>query len=98
MGLKKYDVTTESGFTTTLLLSDRDAAKQGLKPNKEPGAKAAAQPANKGRGAANKGRTAAAKDPAAPTGEETPPKGQEMPGGDQAPSGDQTPPEGDDKK
>lgn len=28
--LKKYDITTETGFTTTLLLSEEDAKSRGL--------------------------------------------------------------------
>ncbi|WXW93144.1 hypothetical protein SEA_BRAYBEAST_7 [Arthrobacter phage BrayBeast] len=31
MGLKKYEVTTDSGYTTTLQLSDEDAKERGLK-------------------------------------------------------------------
>lgn len=30
MGLKKYDITTDSGYKTTLLLSDEDAKARGL--------------------------------------------------------------------
>lgn len=31
MGLKQYEVTTDSGYTTTLQLSDEDAKERGLK-------------------------------------------------------------------
>jgi hypothetical protein len=44
-GLKKYEVTTDSGYTTTLLLSDEDAKVRGLlKPTQ---AKQAPAPQNK---------------------------------------------------
>lgn len=44
-GLKKYDITNEYGYTTTLLLSDEDAKARGLL--KEPQAKQAPAPRNK---------------------------------------------------
>ena len=45
MELKKYDITTETGYTSTLLLSDEDAKARGLL--KEPAAKQAPSPRNK---------------------------------------------------
>ncbi len=47
--LKPYDVTTESGAQTTLLLSDEDAKARGLVADKE-----AERPRNKARGASTK--------------------------------------------
>jgi len=43
--LKQYDITTETGYKSTLLLSDEDAKARGLL--KEPSAKQAASPQNK---------------------------------------------------
>ena len=43
--LKKYDITTEAGYKSTLLLSDEDAKARGLL--KEPAEKQAPAPRNK---------------------------------------------------
>lgn len=43
--LKKYDITTETGYTSTLLLSDEDAKARGL--FKEQSEKQAPAPRNK---------------------------------------------------
>lgn len=43
--LKQYDITTDTGYTSTLLLSDEDAKARGLL--KGPAAKQAPSPRNK---------------------------------------------------
>lgn len=43
--LKQYDITTDTGYTSTLLLSDEDANARGLL--KEPAEKQAPAPRNK---------------------------------------------------